>query len=325
MDTIMNYLENMFASMPKSKQMQQLKDDLLVHMEDKYQELKRAGKSENEAIGVVIAEFGNMEEIMDEFGIDLDDDRANEPFLMDEEIEEYLHVSKKTSIWIGIGVGLCIISAAMFVFIAGLQNNGFLNEIPVKTANIIGVICLIVFVAIAVGLFIYNGMKIEKYDYIHTEHAFQLSFEQKNSIQTRKEAHQPKYLAALICGIALIILSPVVLFTTLAINEQFTHFGVVGLLWIVAIGIFLLIFFTTEMDAYKNLLKEGVASKSKKNEKRDRITGAVAVIIWSLATIIFLISGFLYNQWHINWLVFAIAGIFIGMFNAAYSILTKNE
>lgn len=76
----MNYLENMFASMPKSKQMQQLKDDLLVHMEDKYQELKRAGKSENEAIGVVIAEFGNMEEIMDEFGIDLDDDRANEPF-----------------------------------------------------------------------------------------------------------------------------------------------------------------------------------------------------------------------------------------------------
>ncbi len=44
---------------------------------------------------------------------------------MDEEIEEYLHVSKKTSIWIGIGVGLCIISAAMFVFIAGLQNNGF--------------------------------------------------------------------------------------------------------------------------------------------------------------------------------------------------------
>ncbi len=80
MDTIMNYLENMFASMPKSKQMQQLKDDLLVHMEDKYQELKRAGKSENEAIGVVIAEFGNMEEIMDEFGIDLDDDRANEPF-----------------------------------------------------------------------------------------------------------------------------------------------------------------------------------------------------------------------------------------------------
>ena len=38
-------------------------------MEDKYVELKAEGKSENEAIGIVISEFGNMEELIRELGI----------------------------------------------------------------------------------------------------------------------------------------------------------------------------------------------------------------------------------------------------------------
>ncbi|KAA2299884.1 hypothetical protein FY526_27475, partial [Clostridioides difficile] len=63
METIMVYLENMFAGLPKTPEVEHLKQELLSGMEDKYLELKREGKSENEAIGIVISEFGNIEEL----------------------------------------------------------------------------------------------------------------------------------------------------------------------------------------------------------------------------------------------------------------------
>ncbi len=58
MDTIRTYLENMFLHLPKNPEVRRAKEELLSMMEDKYQELKREGRSENEAIGIVISEFG---------------------------------------------------------------------------------------------------------------------------------------------------------------------------------------------------------------------------------------------------------------------------
>ena len=48
MDTIRTYLENMFLHLPKNPEVRRAKEELLSMMEDKYQELKREGRSENE-------------------------------------------------------------------------------------------------------------------------------------------------------------------------------------------------------------------------------------------------------------------------------------
>lgn len=69
MDTIRGYLNNMFNSLPRTEQTFKLKQDLLASMEEKYYELKKEGKSENEAVGIVISEFGNIDELIDELGI----------------------------------------------------------------------------------------------------------------------------------------------------------------------------------------------------------------------------------------------------------------
>ena len=69
MDIIRTYLENMFLHLPKSAEVRRAKEELLGMMEDKYQELKNEGRSENEAIGIVISEFGNLEEVAEELGI----------------------------------------------------------------------------------------------------------------------------------------------------------------------------------------------------------------------------------------------------------------
>ncbi len=68
METIRTYLENMFINLPKSEAMIKAKQELLSMMEDKYSELKAAGKTENEAVGIVISEFGNLDELSEELG-----------------------------------------------------------------------------------------------------------------------------------------------------------------------------------------------------------------------------------------------------------------
>ena len=65
METIKNYLENMFLHLPVTPEVLRAKAELAQMMEDKYNELKAEGKSENEAVGIVISEFGNLNELAD--------------------------------------------------------------------------------------------------------------------------------------------------------------------------------------------------------------------------------------------------------------------
>lgn len=69
MDTIKTYLDNMFTALPKTEQAERMKQDLYNNMIEKYQEMKKEGKSENEAVGIVISEFGNIDELVSELGI----------------------------------------------------------------------------------------------------------------------------------------------------------------------------------------------------------------------------------------------------------------
>ena len=69
MDTIKSYLESMFLNLPNTPEVYRAKSELLQMMEDKYTELKENGKTENEAIGIVISEFGNLDELAEDLGI----------------------------------------------------------------------------------------------------------------------------------------------------------------------------------------------------------------------------------------------------------------
>ena len=71
MDTIKSYLETMFANLPATTEVLKAKDELWGMMEDKYNELISEGKSENEAVGTVISEFGNLDELAETLGLKL--------------------------------------------------------------------------------------------------------------------------------------------------------------------------------------------------------------------------------------------------------------
>ncbi|WP_240335233.1 permease prefix domain 1-containing protein [Paraliobacillus sediminis] len=191
MKTIISYLDNMFASLPKTMQMQQLKEEIEANMADKYNELKDEGKSENEAIGIVISEFGNIEELINEFDITFDKDEEKRPTLENEVVNDYLKTSKKSGVLIGIGVGLCVYGVALLILLTQLVEDGIIAVFSDEMGDVIGLIPLLLFVATAVGLFIYVGMMEDKFKYL--DNGFKLSIEQQRTVKDSNDAFHKTY------------------------------------------------------------------------------------------------------------------------------------
>ncbi len=70
MEAIREYLSNLFMSLPETPEVLRAKAALLEIMEDKYEELIKERKTEKEAIGIVISEFGDLHELAGELGIE---------------------------------------------------------------------------------------------------------------------------------------------------------------------------------------------------------------------------------------------------------------
>lgn len=79
METLRNYLNSMFERYPETPEAERAKAELWQMMEDKYNELVADGKRENEAVGIVISEFGDLSEVADSLGISTMLARAEQP------------------------------------------------------------------------------------------------------------------------------------------------------------------------------------------------------------------------------------------------------
>lgn len=322
METIKNYLDNMFTNLPKSNQMLKLKSDILLNMEEKYNELKKDGKSENEAIGIVISEFGNIDELIEELGIKYEDEGSILPTVTEEIAESFMAAKRQSGLYIGIGVALCITGAAMLILISTLADEGIIARgLSGDFRDMLGLIALFILVIPAVALFIYTGMKMEKYEYLTG--SFNITPGTKRIIEGRNNAFAPTAMKSVILGVCLCILSPVALFVGSAFGDNASTYGLVITLLIVAVAVFTFIYFGSIKESYSMLLKIGDYTKEKVED--NRVIGAVAAIVWPLAVCIFLVAGFVFNLWHISWIIFPITGVLFGMFSAAYSIIKGNN
>ncbi|ASA25266.1 permease prefix domain 1-containing protein [Paenibacillus donghaensis] len=323
MDTIISYLNNMFAALPRTVQMQELKQDLLGNMEEKYHELKQNGNTENEAVGIVISEFGNIDELVAELGITVEDDgESDAPMLAPEDTGSYMAAKKKSGFIVGLGVVLIFCGVALLILLSSLAESGFLQGILTEdAAGIVGVVVLLMLVALAVGLFIYSGTMMERYSHLHK--SFNLPHYLRAEIQQRSSAFAPTYTLSLIMGVGLCVISPVPIIIENVINDNSTTYGVVALLALVALAVFLFIYYGNIKESFSFLLKEGEFSKEKKEE--NRVTGSIAAIVWPLAVCVFLISGFVFGSWEINWLIFPVTAILLGVFNGIYNVAKGKE
>ncbi len=341
MEIIKNYLDKMFEKLPRTQEIEKLKEDLFNNMEDKYNELILEGKSENEAIGIVISEFGNIDKLVKELNINIEKE-VETKLISEEEVEDYIKENKKSA-WL-ISGGVALILSSLGIMVAGVSAFESIsqNERAINIVGAVGVIFFLMMIAIAVGMFILSGMKLEKYESIFSGN-YTIPYNLEQSLKMRKEAEGQKYMMSIIIGVVLCIMSviPVIAIGVFIENEKkvnvyngvfdgylngylkvtdgYAGLSVAIMFLIFAVACVLLIRGGINRKSYDKLLKEGEFTYKKGENK---VIAAVSAIVWPLATVIFLVWGLVYNGWGICWIVWPVTGILFGGFSAAYTAIT---
>ena len=99
-------VEEVFKDAPRTKKVQELKEELMANLEEKYQDLIRQGKGEEEAYHMVIASIGDIDEIVATI---IDKDPLN--------IDKVDQERKKTALVVCSAVGLYILSIITFLLL----------------------------------------------------------------------------------------------------------------------------------------------------------------------------------------------------------------
>lgn len=311
MEIILNYLESMFAQLPDSEEVRKAKGEMASMMEDKYTELKAEGKSENEAIGIVISEFGNMDELMKELEISARPVEIQLPEkkaapmrkISRQKGEEYLAAMGPYSKKIGRGVVLCICAPILLINSAVREGNAAIT---------VSLILLLAMVAAAVVTFIVSGISMSKYEYLQKE-PFELDTGAKAIFEKMQEEARPGFAKNIALGVCLIILGviPVVVAGTVFDEGEPTKLALAVslLLALVATGVYRIITTGMSFECYNVLLQKGDYSVER---KKNKLIGKIAAIYWPFVTAIYLAYSFITLDWGRSWIIWPVAGVLFG-------------
>ena len=312
MDMIKGYLESMFANYPNTPEVVRAKSELLQMMEDKYSELISEGKNENEAIGTVISEFGNLDEIAESLGISQIAQTvamapARRKVTLDE-IKSYLETEKQNAGNIAIGVAYCIMCVIPPIIVDMYAWYEF-----------IGVICMFGMIVAGVILFIWSGRKNEDWRFLKRELCsvdranMDYILEKKN--QVRDNLLLQKIIGIILC--ALCWFPSMILEEIPLIPERFADWTGVSLFVFVAIGVFLIVRSSIIQGSFITLLKlneNGTMGSTFVPEKEKEVYSnptldAIMSVYWPTITCLYLIWSFLTFDWWISWIIWPVASI----------------
>jgi hypothetical protein len=303
MDAIKEYIESLFLGIPESHEKEQLKNDLLANMEDRYEELIQDGKEENEAIGITIKEFGSMDEIIEELDFpsyEKEEQVFEGKEILEEEAEDYFKVFRKSAMGIGTGVLLVLLSLASLVALTHLE--GILIGIP----------AMLIFVAAAVGFFIFSGFSLTTAnkkldDRPISEKASKLAAKSKMEFRL-------SFIICIVSGVILCIASPALLLIVSRLSSL-----AAGILWMfltVGFGVFFLIYGGMVQSSYTRLADGrifiadednlGPRARSERNRELTPLQQLLDRYFWPLTIVIYLVWSFLFHSWSISWIIFPV-------------------
>lgn len=326
MNVIHAYLESMFSAYPQTPRLAEAKTELLGMMEDAYSNLIADGKSENEAVGAVIRDFGNIEEVAPVLGItsEIAPESASSasaspesapqlPAVTLDEAKAFADARQRVRFRVSTAIMLFVLSPAVLIALPGAANSGLL-PITETAAVFTGILVLLALAASGVLLLISASRETAPHSHI-AEHRFT-----PNPVVTRwadslAEQHEHQRIRALQIAIALWILAPIPLIAfALFLNgssdgDMWTLIGVVLVLVIVATGLRILLPQTWAYSVAKDL---GGGSQASLAEGERSIVSVIASFYWPLLTAIFLGWSFIGNAWGISWIVWPVGGVLFG-------------
>ncbi len=307
METIKNYLESMFRGLPLTEKVMKAKSELLQMMEDKYTELIRSGKTENEAVGEVIQNFGNLEDLSDDLGIKdiLHQTKYSEVSrrkLSFEEVTEYLERKKMSALLKAAGIMLCIICVIFPIMAEAMRIN-----------DIFGVVLMFVSIGLGVVLIVTAHGLMEQWRFMRSEPC-SIDAVSIDYLKNKNRDFMPSYSVMHSVGILLCILCfiPAVIFDEFG-GHFWDNLSGAMLFVFVGFGVFLIVYSNTLKKTFSRLLGindqiDFIEPEEKKVEKiKNPTVRAIMMCFWPVVTCIYLCVSFLTFKWHLTWLIWPIA------------------
>ncbi|MBQ9513263.1 MAG: hypothetical protein IJR58_08725 [Lachnospiraceae bacterium] len=338
METIKNYLENMFLHLPVTPEVLRAKAELAQMMEDKYNELKAEGKSENEAVGIVISEFGNLNELAEALGIE-ETVRAQESTMgvqaedgvhvTTDMARDYLAAKASSANRIASGVFLCIAS-----LIGATLGAAFEETQSFAQAMSFGVAAMFLMIGCGVGLFVYSATRDSIWKEIERG-PVHMDFNTVEYIKQGARAFHPTYTLYLTLGVVLCVVSfvpaaviSILLEGTDNVSPQGADPEILAgalLFFLVGLGVMFIVMGSVRKDSYGRLLRSGgktialLADEDDEDLRSLTPTGRrVISVYWPTVTCIYLIWSFLTFDWHITWIIWPIAAVFSRVLKAIF-------
>lgn len=331
MNVIIAYLDTMFSPYPQTSRMLEAKAELQTMMEDAYQGLTAKGLSHNEAVGKVITDFGNLDELAPVLGITSElgpaaNTTAAGPFAGQnppaapqyepvslEEARGLAEAHRRTRYRVATAVCLFVLAAIPLIVLPVSAGSGLI-PLTEEAASITGLLLLFAVVAIGVVTLIGTSREFAPFARLR-EGRFSRNPVVSGWAEDLAQQHERSRIRALQLAVACWVLSPApLLLLTLVPQESpkqgvWSVLGVALLLTIVAVGLMILLP-KTWAHTVAETLTAGRAPDS--NEGERSLVGVIAAFYWPLLTAIFLAWSFIGNAWGQSWIVWPIGGVLFG-------------
>ena len=322
METIRNYLETMFMQLPDTPEVRRAKKELGQMMEDKYNELTADGMSTNEAVGIVISEFGNLDELSEALGIRNYVDGARSENVMRlgvSDVKNYIAERTFSSMLTGI-IAFLGINCADGIIVAAAWSE-FRNGLPgghvSRLSLVIGFLLLGICIAGIVALSVYKGTISKRWRFLNDSACLADLAAVEYADDQREYNHSfdtlLKTLGIICCSVCFV---PVVVLS-LTQHVFLAAFGVAIMLVLIGAGVVMIVFSAGREGAYERILElngtETIGGRftESQRELQSRTPAArnLASLYWPTITCIYLCYSFLTFRWGTSWIIWPVAAV----------------
>ena len=345
MDTIETFLDNMFAPYPATPRLTEARGELRAMMEDAYNDAIAHGKTHNEAVGQVITDFGNLEELAPVLGITADirpDDapqdaaagsgapaepsRPSFPVVTLPEAQALAQAKRSTASTLARAVSTFVCAPALLIALTSLTGTGWIS-ISNNTATFIGVAFTLLLVGLGVVMLVQRRAAFSS---VH--HLIEGRFTPDPVVTAwaarERLNHETARTRRLAIAVFLWIVSALpILAASMLGSSQGSPTGLSGVgvaisLAIIATGLSIYLPASWASSTYTTLTHPGGSGgyssyRSDGEEDEDPLVGFVASIYWPATVAIYLLWSFIFTAWAISWIIWPIAGIMFGIFASA--------
>ena len=327
MSVIDSYLDTLFAPYPDSPRLREARTELRTMMEDSLHGLMAEGLTESQALGRVIADFGSLEEVAGELGIDRELGGAAPaapaaPVLDLPRAEAYQAAVRSTQ-------GLKAGSVVLFVLcpiplLLAIAIDGTIVPEPSPWAIGTGLVLLLVLVAAGVVLQTLRGARLTGFEDV-TEGRTTPSPEVRRLAAALRADHARTRAIGSAVAITLWILCAVpVVLTAFAADGRGDSVlplaGVVGTLLMVAAGLAIMLGTSWSSDVAETLLAVETPDDSPENSSSPAVR-AIAAVYWPVFAGIYLAWSFATGDWDRTWIIWPVAGVLNAALRALNSAL----